>query len=234
MYKLLVYLVFIVSVAMAAGGIILAVRLRNRFRSDMFSSLLYFLVFIFTFGFYVIWGQVIIKAYLQPFIEEDAIERFSDISILLGLPFLVFAWLMLIRFAGNASGRKFSIWSLPGFLLINFTAIFAIGIFLTKESSVKPVMMIRYYFILMNFIYSTTASAMILYKSRGKQVIHNYDRGKIIIGIMVFMLLQCILLYLFDKDPLIALGFVVAFFAGNSFLPLYLTYGTMITGAPGK
>jgi len=230
MFKYLIYLIFIVSVALAAIGIILAVRLRNRSRADIFSSLLYFLVFIFTFGFYGIWGQVVIKAYLQPLIQQDLIEKFSDISILLGLPFLVFAWLMLIRFAGNASGRKFTKWSLSGFLVINFTAIFLIGMLLTREISIKPIMMIRYYFILMNFIYSATSSALILLKSENKSFIHGYDRIKISTGIMISMLLQCILLYYFDADPLISAGFVFVFFAGNSFLPVYLTYGTLVSG----
>ena len=234
MYKFLVYLVFIVSVALAAIGIILAVRLRNRFRSDMFSSLLYFLVFIFTFGFYVIWGQVAIKAYLQPFIEKDVIEKFSDISILLGLPFLVFAWLMQIRFAGDGAVRKFGNWSLFWFLLLNFSIISGIGILIAKASPVKPLVMIRYYFVVLNLIYSTTSSVLILNRTGGYPVIHDYDRKKIITGIMGFMILQSALLLLFDMDPLVALGFVVAFFAGNSFLPIYLTYGTMISGVSGE
>jgi DNA-binding CsgD family transcriptional regulator len=234
MYKFLVYLVFIVSVALAAGSIVLAVRLRNRYKWEMFSSLLYFLVFIFTFGFYVIWGQVIIKVYLQPFIEEEVIQRFLDVSILLGLPFLVFAWLMLLRFAGNASGKKINSWNLFLVLLMNFGIIIAVGLLLSGESSIKPIVMIRYYFIIMNFIYSVSASAMILFKPASRSVIYEYDRKKIAMGLMVSMLLQCLLLYLFDIDPLVALGFVIAFFAGNSFLPLYLTYGTMITGAPGE
>jgi DNA-binding CsgD family transcriptional regulator len=230
MYKFLVYLVFIVSVAFAASGIILAIRLRNRYRSDMFSSLLYFLVFIFTFGFYVIWGQVIIKVYLQPFIEEEAIQRFSDLSILMGLPFLAFAWLMLIRFAGNASGKKINSWKLFLILLINFGIIIAVGLLISGESSIKPVVITRYYFIIMNFSYSVSASALILFKPGSRSVIHEYDRKKISMGLMISMLLQCLLLFLFDIDPLVALGFVVAFFCGNSFLPLYLTYGTMFSG----
>lgn len=234
MFKPLVYLVFIVSVALAAFGIILAGRLRNRFKSDIFSSLLYFLVFIFTFGFYIIWGQVFIKSYLQPFIEDDAIQRFLNISILLGLPFLVFAWLMLIRFAGNISGRKFTGWNLFWFLLINFSIIIAIGMFVSENTSVNTAFMLRYYFIIMNFTYSSSTAALIFFKPEGKSLIHEYDRKKIAAGIMTAMVLQCILLFLIDADRFIALGFVVLFFAGNSFLPFYLTYGTMIAGAPEK
>jgi len=229
MFKLLVYLVFIVSMGLAALGIILAVRLRNRHKSDIFSSLLYFLVFIFTFGFYVIWGQAFIQAYLKPFIGQDIIQKVSDISILPGLPFLVFAWLMLIRFSGIISGKKFTNWNLFWFLLINIGIIIAIGLFLAENTAVKPAFLLRYYFIIMNFTYSFSTSALIFSKPEGRSFIHEYDRKKIAGGIMTAMILQCALLVLFDLDRLIALGFVVAFFAGNSFLPIYLNYGTMIT-----
>ena len=52
------YLIFILSVALAAGGVVLSSRLRNRYHHEIFSILLYYQVFIFTFGFYGIWGQV--------------------------------------------------------------------------------------------------------------------------------------------------------------------------------
>jgi len=229
MYKYLVYLVFIISIALAAGSIILTARLRNRFRSDIFSPLLYFLVFIFTFGFYGIWGQVIIKVYLQPLIEEELIQRFSDLSILMGLPFHAFAWLMLIRFSGIASGKNITSWKLFLLLLINLGIIIAVGLLVSGESSIKPVVMLRYYFIIMNFIYAVSVSALILFKPGSRSMIHEYDRKKITAGIMLLMILQCLLLYLIDIDPLVALGFVVVFFAGNSFLPVYFTYGTMVT-----
>ena len=99
MLTYLAYLIFILSVALAAGGIILASRLRTRYRSGPFNSLLYFEVFIYTFGFYGIWGRVLIKAFLSPVISKELLQRFTDISMLLGLPFLLFSWLMLILFS---------------------------------------------------------------------------------------------------------------------------------------
>ena len=91
MLTYLVYLIFILSVAFTAGGIILASRLRNSFKSEIFSTLLYFQDFIYTFGFYGIWGQVVIKNYLSSYISAGLLARLSDIAMLLGLPFLVFA-----------------------------------------------------------------------------------------------------------------------------------------------
>jgi len=86
----LFFLIFIVSVAQAAGGVVISSKLRNSFQHNIFSTLLYYQVFIYTFGFYGIWGQVVIKAFLAAYISADLLIRFSDIAMLMGLPFLVF------------------------------------------------------------------------------------------------------------------------------------------------
>jgi len=229
MLKYLVLTVFILSVALAAGSIVLASRLRTRYRTEVFSSLLYFLVFIFTFGFYGIWGQVLIKAFLSPYIEQSLITRFSNISLLLGLPFLVFAWLMLIRFSGEISGRKFKNIHLVWFLLVNFAIIITIGYLITQEKLLQPEILIRYYFISMNFLYSLIAAFLIYWPKRGKSFIHAYDRRTIATGIIIILFLQCVPLLLYSISEYIQIAFVLAFFAGNSFLPVYFSYGTMIS-----
>jgi DNA-binding CsgD family transcriptional regulator len=229
MLKYLVFAVFILSVALAAGSVALVSRLRNRYRAEIFSSLLYFLVFVFTFGFYGIWGQVIIKAFLSPYIDPDLITRFTDISLFLGLPFLVFAWLMLIRFSGEISGRKYNNKHLFWFLLVNFGVIFALGYIIAQEKLPNPEILIRYYFISMNFFYSSVSIFLIIFPKKGKSFIHAYDRRTIATGIATVMLFQCILLLFYSLSVYITAGFILAFFAGNSFLPVYFTYGTMMS-----
>lgn len=237
MLKYLVLTVFILSVALAAGSIVLASRLRTRYRTVVFSSLLYFLVFIFTFGFYGIWGQVLIKAFLSPYIEQNLITRFSNISLLLGLPFLVFAWLMLMKFSGEISGKRFNNKHLVYFLLINFTIIITLGYLITQEKILQPEIIIRYYYISMNFLYSSIAAFIIFWPKKRKSFIHAYDRRTIATGLIIILFLQCVPLLLYSISEYIQIGFILAFFAGNSFLPVYFSYGTMISSLseePGK
>jgi DNA-binding CsgD family transcriptional regulator len=223
------YLIFILSVAMAAGGIVLTSRLRNRYHLEIFSTLLYYQVFIFTFGFYGIWGQEVIRAVLSDYISAEILTRFSDISLLLGLPFLVFAWLMLIRFSVEISGRKNSNMFVLLFLLLNFSVIFGVGYFIAKSSGLKPVSLIKYYFISMHFFYSLVSSLLIIFQRKGRSVIHDYDRRRIGTGIFIVMVLQCLPLLFYNQEPYIAVIFTMTFFAGNTFLPLYLSYGTLFT-----
>jgi len=229
MLRFFVYLIFILSVALAAGGVVLSSRLRNRYRHEIFSTLLYFQVFIFTFGFYGIWGQVVIKAFLSNYISAELMARFSDIAMLLGLPFLVFAWLMLLQFSSWISGRKNTNWHVFLFLLVNFSVIVIVGYVIAKTSTIKPAALIKSYFISMNAVYSLLASILILFPRKGRSIIHNYDRKIIAPGILLIMVSQCTTLMFYTSQPYVAVVFIFTFFAGNTFLPLYLNYGTLLS-----
>ncbi|MGD0340730.1 MAG: LuxR C-terminal-related transcriptional regulator [Bacteroidales bacterium] len=230
MLKYLFYIIFIVSVAMAALGIILSSRLKNRSKSDLFSSLLYFQVFIFTFGFYGIWGQVIIKTFLGSFIMPEQMSRFTDISILPGIPFLVFAWLMLIRFSVGLSGRKNSNWFIFLFLFINFTLLVVVGYFTTRGNMMNSALLIRQYYIIMNLVISFIAAYLIHLPLKGRAVIHDYDRNIIAASMFLIMIIQCLPLIFYTGQEWLAVIFIFTFFMGNVFLPVYLSYGTLILG----
>jgi DNA-binding CsgD family transcriptional regulator len=230
MLKYLFFIIFIVSVAMAALGIILSSRLKNRSKSDLFSSLLYFEVFIFTFGFYGVWGQVIIKTFLSDFFTPDQMSKFTDISILLGLPFLVFAWLMLIRFSAGLSGRKDSNSFTFLFLFVNFTLLAAVGYFTTRENTMKPASLIREYYIIMNLVISFIGAYLIHLPLKGRGIIHDYDRKIISASMFIIMIVQCLPLVFYTRQEWLAIIFIFTFFTGNVFLPLYLSYGTLVSG----
>lgn len=229
MLDYLVYLIFLISVALAASGIILSSKLRTRHRSDTFSFLLYFQVFIYTFGFYGIWGQVLIKSFLLPVISADVLSRFSDISILLGLPFLVFAWFMLIRFSLNLTGRKSKKWFAFWFLFLNFSVLAALGYLITRDNNMKSTVLIREYFVTFNLVYTFTAAYVIHFPWKGYSLIHDADRRIIAPVIFLIMIIQSIILLLYSSQVWVGLVFIFTFFSGYAFLPVYLNYGTLLT-----
>jgi DNA-binding CsgD family transcriptional regulator len=228
MIRLLVYLLFILSVAFASAGIVLSIRLKNRHKSNFLSTLMYFQVFIYAFGFYGIWGQIVIKTFLSDFVSSEVITRFSDISLLLGLPFIVFAWLMLLKFSMEISGLKTSNWLIFWFLMINFLIITGLGYVISGNSPQIPVSLERYYYIVLNFIYSTAASAIILLHSKSKSSFSKSESIFCISSVTIFMILQGISLYFYSKEELAGIAFIFIFFAGNSFLPVYLSYGVQL------
>jgi DNA-binding CsgD family transcriptional regulator len=237
MIKLLVYIIFIFSSAFASAGIILSTRLRNQYKSGYFTTLLYFQVFIFTFGFYGIWGQVVLKTFLQEVASAALLDRFSNISILMGLPFLVFAWLMLTRFAREVSGRVKSNWYIIWFLLLNLILLFGLGFFMTRKGETKPEIIIRYYFIGLNTLYTIISALYIIFPGHHKTLIHKYEGLIFSSGIIIIMVAQCITLGLYNGEPLTGIAFIFLFFAGNCFIPLYFSYGivlSMFMQEPGR
>ncbi|HBC77473.1 MAG TPA: hypothetical protein DEO60_02280 [Bacteroidales bacterium] len=229
MIKLLFYLIFIVSVALSAAGIILASRLRNRYKPEIFSSLLYFQVFIYTFGFYGIWGQVAVKSFLVPVVSPELLIKFSDLAMLLGLPFLVIAWLMLIRFSGNLTGKIGNKWFVFWFLLANFSVLSAVGYYITAADSFNTSLVIREYYIIMNLIHFFLAAYIIHFPWKGQQVIHDYDRRIIAPVLFIIMIVQCLPLLFYTTQSWLSIVFILAFFVGNIFLPVWFSYGTLNT-----
>jgi DNA-binding CsgD family transcriptional regulator len=232
--KILAYLVFIVSVALTAGSIILAARVRSRYKSDFHSALLYFLAFAYTFGFYGIWGQVLIESFLSPFIKPELIQRFTDFSLLIGLPFLVFGWLMLIRFACVISGRTFNTWKIIVFLFMNLGTLVFIGWILAGNYSVDTGMLISSYFILMNLIYSVSSAILIIKPSGSRSFLHSHDRKILGRGLIIISLLLVVPLLFYSRYTEAGLIFILMYFTGHAFIPFWLNYGTMATSSPEK
>ena len=135
---------------------------------------------------------------------------------------------MLIQFSFGISGRKNSNWFILWFLLLNFSLIILVGYFTAKTSELKPVSLIKYYFIALNLLYSLLSFLLIIFPGKSRSVIHTYDRRRIGTGILIVMILQCVPLLFYNTQPYIAAIFTFTFFAGNTFLPIYLTYGTLL------
>jgi DNA-binding CsgD family transcriptional regulator len=229
MLQYLVWLTFIISVALTAGSVVISSRLRNKYKSEIFSTLLYFQVFIFAFGFYGIWGQVLIRTFLATYISAEQIGRFYNFAMLLGLPFLVFAWLMLIQFSASLSGRKYSSWFTFGFLILNILLLIVVGYIIAKANTVITISLIRNYYIAMNLLYTLLAALMIHFPWKGKSIIHDYDRKIIAPVLFLVIIVQCGLLLFLDRGPYTGVIFIFVFFAGNTFLPLYFSYGTLLS-----
>ena len=224
----LVYIVFILTVAMAAGGVILSARLQKRHSPDIFSSLLYFQIFTYTFGFYGIWGQVLLRSFLPVYLSADILVRFYDMALLLGLPFVVFAWLMILQFSSKIYGNSRNNWFVFGFLIINITLIIIVGYLTGKLSDIKPLYIIKHFFIILNFVYTTIAAMQILYSGKGGLIISIKERRIVAAGILLNTLLQSSILIMFSSQALTGILFIFVFFAGNTFLPVYLSYGAKL------
>ncbi|HUX95123.1 MAG TPA: LuxR C-terminal-related transcriptional regulator [Bacteroidales bacterium] len=231
----LVYILFLITVALAASAVILATKLQKRYDHELFSHLLYYQVFLYTFGFYGIWGQVVIRSVLSEYFSPEQFARVCDIALLLGLPFVIFAWMMLLQFSSVLSGSRKNNWFVLGFLLINITFIILLGYLSGQAGMVKPLYLIKHYFIIANFIYTSAAAGQLFYSGKESFMITARGKRNIALGLFLVMIVQTAFLIIFSTQIYLAILFILSFFAGNSFLPIYLTYGIRIkTSASGE
>jgi DNA-binding CsgD family transcriptional regulator len=81
----------------------------------------------------------------------------------------------------------------------------------------------------MNFLFTLLASLLIIFPLKGRSIIHDYDRKIIAPAVFLVMVSQCVPLLFYTAQPSVAIIFVFTFFAGNTFLPIYLNYGTLLS-----
>jgi DNA-binding CsgD family transcriptional regulator len=224
MIKYLVTLVFVLSVAIASGSILISTKIRSHYKTDFLSTLMYLQAFYFTYGFYAIWGQIIVASFLSPFITREALTRTTNIMILLGSPFVVFTWLMLLKFTLELSGRLMRNSFIFLYLAVNLLLPAGIGLILTKFTALDSFTVIKYCFITLSFLYTLAGAAYLLFKGKRKALLRKADVKNISFGLVLFMLLQNVVLFYYEGNIMIALVFILVFFIGGAFIPVYIRY----------
>jgi len=136
---------------------------------------------------------------------------------------------MLMQFSLEISGRKRGRWFASLFLLLNFSILIIVGYIITKTGSTRPVSLIKYYFIFLNFLYSVNSSLLIMIPGKRLSIIHEHDRKIMAPAIFLIVILQSVPLMFYTSQIYLAVIFIFAFFTGNTFLPVYLNYGTLLS-----
>lgn len=216
--------IFIFSAAMAAGSILLVTRLLEEYPLPFLRSLFYHNLFISAFGFYGIWGQFIIVALAGSRLDPAMHSTVSVISLLLGLPFLVFGWMMLIRFAAEAAGLKLRSYYTLVFLIFNFGVIAALGMAIREMDFSDALPLFRYYYVAASTLFALISVLVLLRgdtSSPGR-------RDRFVIGLLLAggTLVQALALILIPHSAWMALAFVFLLFATITAVSLWLSYRT--------
>jgi DNA-binding CsgD family transcriptional regulator len=217
-------IIFVFTAAMAAGSILLVTRMLEDYPLPFLRSLFYHNLFISAFGFYGIWGQFIIFALAGNKLDPQLYSTISVISLLLGLPFLVFGWMMLIRFASEASGLRLGKLFTPLFLIVNFAVIGALGLALRKMGFDDALTMLRYYYIAASLLFAMMASWVLLKGDSGSPG----ARDRFILALLACggTVLQSLALIIIPHSAWMALVFIFLLFATITLISLWLTYRT--------
>ncbi len=229
MVNYLITVIFILTVAITTGSIVITSHLRNTYKSEVFSALLFFLAFYFTFGFYAIWGQLIVTSFLSNFVTSVLLEKIKDIMVLLGAPFLVFASLMFVRLAREISGRKTSNSFMLWFIFTNLLIITGLGYTMIKYQHINIQLLVKYYFLSLTILFTLYGVLCFHFPKKYQMKFWYPDMIKISVVLVSLMTIQIITFLLYDYSILIVLLFILGYFIYGGFMPVYFKYRADLT-----
>ena len=121
--RLYIWICFFFSIALAAGGAVIFFQKKEIKQIPASRFLQYFLILVYTFGFYSMWSDVLFRTLFLAIKNHEGIARLPEYLALIGTPFLVTGMFMLILWALNLLKKKprvFFMASVPsaGFLVI--------------------------------------------------------------------------------------------------------------------
>jgi len=223
---MLIYLLLVIfafSSALTAGGVMLSQRLRNRFETRFLTSVQYFQIFTYAFGFYGLWGSVLLRAFISSFVQTDLTERITGIMTFIGIPFLVASWYMLVRSSIEMSGRSTRRSFIIFFLLFNLVGLAILGGAIYRYPNMEVMILLKYYYISFNSLFFLLAAILILMDGK-KQSLNFSDRLWVAVGFVIVAVVQGIFLEFYRENHYIGAVFILFYFLGNAFLPIFLTY----------
>lgn len=228
MLRFLSYVIFTLSVGLSVLGILTAVRLRKEYQNGFTSALIYFQIFAYTFGFYGIWGQVFIDKFLSEYLSGAVMERIITSQALIGLPFMILSWYMMIRFAMSLQKRRASM----AFTIIFFIvcgASLGVVAYLAFNGFNTPQQLYLLYYIAFGIFTHLISGVVLLIRPLSKTRVKRNKLNLLAIVTILAGILQSVILYFFEVQGYIALLFVVVFFSCYSFVPLILRYYGILT-----
>jgi DNA-binding CsgD family transcriptional regulator len=100
---------FIATTGLAVIGPLVSYQCFQKMKRPVFQILLYQQIFLFTFFIYGIWGNLAIREIISDIDLSAELENKLALFIpLIGTPFLMVSWFMLLKFGFNLNGHKFS------------------------------------------------------------------------------------------------------------------------------
>jgi DNA-binding CsgD family transcriptional regulator len=147
---------FIISAALAVIGILISYQLYHTHQKPVLQVLLYQQIFMISFFIYGIWGNIALHEILADLsLSAELSNKLTVFIPVLGIPFLMVSWFMLLRFAFRLNGIKES----KLFPLIYFPLLFIIvlgfSVLIDKELinvSAEPDLFIIRSIVAINFI----------------------------------------------------------------------------------
>ncbi len=191
---------FVATTGLAVIGSLLSYQLTHEQKLPVLQILLFQQLLLFSFFIYAIWGNILLRAIINDVnLDEELAVKIAFFVPIIGIPFLIGSWFMLLKFAFNVNGyndSKLWIYSyFTGFLFLMMTFAF---LFQNNyiELPVKPQIFLIRIFLIVNFLFhmafifpfiKPNSKAAIVFKLQEfKKCIFTYFSGVILYSVALW------------------------------------------------
>jgi DNA-binding CsgD family transcriptional regulator len=222
------YTTFVLTVGLAAFGIMLAIDTRKHYPQQLTTALIYYQVFAAAFGFYGLWGQAVFKIYIDELLNAEVRARVSTVATLQGFPFMILAWYMLSRFTRELlqkkTGAAFNI------LFVLFSAIsFGALIWFISQPDAEPGLFYYIFYTALSIIIQGGIVISLIFLKPGNKRI---NRKKLFLLSLFILLLtsgQLLILNMSGMASYFALGFILLFYMLHAGVIIILRYSNALS-----
>lgn len=218
---------FIISSGLAVIGILISYQLYQSQHKQIIQILLYQQIFLFSFFIYGIWGNLAIREIISDFnLNADLSSKLAVFIPVLGVPFLMVSWFMLLKFGYNLNGFSVS----KGFTYSYFP-IFIVALFvpalLLQNGYIKipgnPDLFIIRVLVILNLVVHLFFIIPFL-KPKKNELLKEYGLKKVnIFSFIIGVILYSFLLSVFNFYGFISICFsIILLFAINVFFPVFI------------
>jgi DNA-binding CsgD family transcriptional regulator len=217
------WICFMFCLGLTAGGVLVVFRRQEYRQQAAYRYLQYYLILIYTFGFYALWSQWLFRSVFGTVIRNDYLLQVARFLVLISIPFLLAGKTMLILWAGSIVKRP-----VRPYLYLTLT-ILSLLAFVGYMGWGIPWAIHRIYaaFVL---ILMTAVSSLLFFVGILPATLTR-KRGHVLSGLVLLVgLLHFPLFWSTSVHPAMELPFMVGYFFTHTLFVTYFVYQARLPG----
>lgn len=215
-----------ICLGLTAGGVLVLFRQKEYSQYPAFRYLQYYLILIYTFGFYALWSQILLRSLFFAILKPDSMAALARFLILLSVPFLLAGKLMLVLWTVHLVNRPVRAYLLPSLIPLGLLALL---VFLNQGGTLT----LQQAYAALVLALMTWVGTLLFYS----EVRYLHQRPKTVLALLVMGvgILHGLLLLNLREIPATELFFVVLYFLlHTAFVTYYIYQAALPTPDPSE
>lgn len=219
---------FIVSLGLAALGLMTAYRLKKQAEKQYASSLFYYDIFLTAFGFYSIWSYLAFQFILDNVItSRDTLLNVVGIFPFMGFPLIIVAWYLYIQFCIELVGKK-----LKGYIsILYFSCFILIFLFLAYyfknqlvQNEAMEVALLFRSLAIINLVIVLAGSALFLVSKKNTTI--NFNKNYLALTLIAPVIIASIALFVVSSHWVLIIIFILFYYSHIASPSTYIYFKT--------